>query len=259
MSNQAVVIYDRSDRIAHIILNRPEVINAFNRAMYEQFNAAIERFRDDDEAWVAIIYGQGERGFCAGVDLKAIEVDKVTGGTIPFPPIPLCDELVTPKPIVAAIHGHCIGEGANITLACDLIFAEESSRISVPEARVGVNAIDIPLKLAKKVPYNQAFELVMGLEAKSAEWCQQAGLVNDVVPDGTVVQAATKWAERLIDTTAPLAIRALKETLWRAVHEDEATGRKAAIAWREQISRSQDWTEGRQAFVEKRKPIYVGE
>ena len=196
MSDETVVKYERDGRIARIILNRPEVINAFNRAMYLQFNDAIARFRDDEAAWVAIVSGQGERGFSAGVDIKALEVDETTGATKPMPPVDFCTEMVTPKPIVAAVHGHCIGEGANIAFACDLIFAEASSRFSVPEARIGVNAVDIPLKLARKMPYNQAFDLIMGVEAKSAAWCCQAGLVKEVVPDGTAVAAATAMWQR---------------------------------------------------------------
>ena len=258
MSEQSVVLYERSGRIGHIVLNRPHVINAFNRAMYEQFNTAVERFRDDNEAWVAIVSGNGERGFSAGVDIKSLEVDQETGLTRLPPPIVLCAEMVTPKPIVAAVHGHCIGEGANIVFACDLVFAEESCQISVPEARVGVNAVDIPLKLAKKMPYNQAFDLIMGVEAKSADWCAQAGLIKEVVADHTAVQAATLWATRLIETTAPLAIRGLKETLWRAVHENQTAGQQAGQSWRDQILHSRDWTEGQQAFIEKRKPVYQG-
>ena len=252
-----VVLYQTEGKICHIILNRPQVINAFNRAMYEQLNAALNRFRDDDKVWVAIISGRGERGFCAGVDIKSIEVDE-NGVSIPFPPIELCDNMVTPKPIVAAIHGHCIGEGANVAFSCDMIFAAENSKVYLPEARIGVNALDLPLKLARKVNYNHAFELLMGLEAKSAEWCINAGLVNQVTPNGKVVEAAKAWAQSLLDSTAPLAIRGMKETLHRAVFDSETAGLAVGQLWREKILHSQDWIEGQQAFKEKRRPKYDG-
>ena len=179
--SQETVIYRREGKISHIVLNRPGVINAFNRAMYEGLNAAIDRFSKDDEAWVAIISGNGERGFCSGVDIKSIEVDDA-GIIIPFPPIPLCDEMVTPKPILAAVHGHCIGEGANVAFSCDMIFAAENTKVYIPEARIGVNAIDIPLKLARKLGYNHAFELLMGLEPKSADWCVNCLLYTSPSP-----------------------------------------------------------------------------
>lgn len=255
--SQETVIYRREGKISHIVLNRPSVINAFNRAMYEGLNAAIDRFSKDDEAWVAIISGNGERGFCSGVDIKSIEVDE-NGISVPFPPIELCDGMVTPKPIVAAIHGHCIGEGANVAFSCDMIFAAENSKIFVPEARIGVNAIDIPLKLARKLSYNHAFELLMGLEPKSAEWCVNAGLINHVVPDGSHVEAAIAWAEQLIQSTAPLAIRGMKEALHQAVFKNEQEALAAGQAWRDKILHSQDWVEGQQAFKEKRRPRYSG-
>lgn len=252
MSENAV-LYEQQGKVALITLNRPRVINAFNRAMYVGVNAALERFRDDNEAWVAIITGAGERGFCSGVDLKA-----AAGETEPLPPLTICDEMVTPKPIITAVHGHCIGEGFNLAIATDMIIAEEGSNFFVPEARVGVNAVDIPLKLARKLGYFPTFELLMGLEGKTADWCYNAGLINQVVPNGTVVEAALAWANRLLDETAPLPIRAMKETLWRAFHENQASGREAGLAWRNKIADSQDWAEGRAAFAQKRKPNYRG-
>ncbi|MCP4429191.1 MAG: enoyl-CoA hydratase, partial [Chloroflexi bacterium] len=163
------------------------------------------------------------------------------------------------KPLIAAVHGHCIGEGVNLVLACDMVIAEESSRFWVSEARVGVNAVDIPLGLARKMGYFRAFEMLMGLEGKSAAWCRDAGLVNTVVADGTAASHALALANRLASETAPLAIWAMKETLWRAVNEGEVSGREAGMRWREQIITSMDWAEGRAAFSDKRPPKFVGE
>ncbi|MEM7117825.1 MAG: enoyl-CoA hydratase-related protein [Chloroflexota bacterium] len=252
------VLYERQGRVALITLNRPRVINAFNRAMYVGFNEAIERFGKDEDVWVAIVNGAGPRGFCSGVDIKAASAELAADVTEPLPPLTICQEMVTSKPIVAAVHGHCVGEGVNLILSCDMVFAEVSSNFFVSEARVGVNAVDIPLKLSRKMGYFTAFEMLMGLEGKSAKWCRQAGLVNQVVEDGTVTEAALHWANRLIDETAPLPIRAMKETLWRAALEDEAKGREAGMAWRQTIGQSADWNEGRAAFIEKRKPRYEG-
>ena len=255
---QTSILYERRDRVALITLNRPQVINAFNRAMYLQFNEAVERFRDDDEAWGAIVTGAGERGFCSGVDLKASRAETEAGITEPLPALTLGREMITPKPIIAAVHGHCIGEGFNLVLACDMVIAAENSRFYAPEARVGINAVDIPLKLARKVGYFPAFELLMGLEPKPAAWGREVGLVNRVVADGAVVTEALTWANRLIAETAPLAIRAMKETLWQAVLVDQAAGREVGLRRREEILQSQDWAEGRVAFAEKRAPKFLG-
>ncbi|MEM7347437.1 MAG: enoyl-CoA hydratase-related protein [Chloroflexota bacterium] len=252
------ILYERRARVALITLNRPQVINAFNRDMYLSFNEAMETFRDDDDAWVAVITGARSRGFCSGVDLKAMQAELAAGITEPLPPLSICREMVTPKPIIAAVQGHCIGEGVNLALSCDMIIAAENANFFVSEARVGVNAVDIPIKLSQKLGYFAAFELLMGLEGKSAAWCQAAGLVNQVVDNGTVVEAALAWANRLCDETAPLAIRAMKETLWRGVLENETSGREAGIRWREMIGNSEDWVEGKIAFSERRKANFLG-
>ena len=254
-----IILYERQDHVAIVTLNRPHVINAFTRQMYAQFNAAIEHFRDDEEAWVCIVRGAGERGFCSGVDIKAVSADLAAGVTETAVPLNICRDMVTPKPIIAAVHGHCVGEGVNLVLSCDLVVAEESSRFFVSEARVGVNAVDIPLKLARKAGYFAAFEMLLGLEGKSAAWCKEAGLVNLVVADGTAFTAALTLAKRLNTETAPLAIRAMKETLWRAALEDEANGRAAGERWRDIISQSHDWAEGRAAFAEKRPSKFIGQ
>ncbi len=252
------ILTQKENHIVTITLNRPHRINAFNRAMYLQLNAAIEAFRDDDDAWVAIITGAGERGFSSGVDIKALAKETAAGVTEPSPDIAIGQEMVTSKPIIAAVHGHCVGEGVNLALACDMVIAEEGSNFFVSEARVGVNAVDIPLKLSQKMGYFAAFELLMGVEGKTAVWCQQHGLVNHVVPNGTAVSAAKAWATRLIDETAPLPIRAMKETLWTAVHDNPATARTTGLNWRNTIANSHDWHEGRTAFAQKRKPQFKG-
>ncbi len=241
-----------------VTLNRPRVINAFNREMYALFNDAIEIFRDDAEAWVCVIVGAGERGFCSGADIKALSADLAAGIDDSPEPLAICREMVTPKPIIAAVHGHCVGEGVNLALACDMVVAEEGSRFFISEARVGVNAVDIPLKLARKVGYFPAFEMLMGLEGKGAAWCKRTGLVNVVVADGTAASHALALANRIASETAPLAIRAVKGTVWRAVMEDEAAGREAGTRWRERISRSRDRGEGRAAFSEKRAARFEG-
>ncbi len=257
--NDEAVLYERQGRVAIITLNRPQVINAFTRQMYGLFNTAVNQFRDDDEAWVCIVRGAGERGFCSGVDIKALSADLAAGVTETADPLTICREMVTPKPIIAAVHGHCVGEGVNLVLACDFVVAEGSSRFFVSEARVGVNAVDIPLKLAQKAGYFAAFEMLVGLDGKSAAWCREAGLVNMVVEDGTAVSAALSLAHRLTTETAPLAIRAMKETLWRAIMEGQADGRAAGERWRDIITQSQDWAEGQAAFAEKRPSKFRGD
>jgi len=165
---------------------------------------------------------------------------------------------VTAKPIIAAVHGHCIGEGVNLMLACDLVVADETARVAVSEARIGINAVDIPLKLARKIGYAKAFALLVPGEAKDATWCQAAGLVEIVTPAGQAQNRAFELAYEIAESCGPLAVQAQKETLWRAVFEGEKQGRSAGMAWREITRPSADYAEGQRAFLERRKPLFKG-
>ena len=167
--------------------------------------------------------------------------------------------MVTDKPIIAAVHGHCVGEGINLILGCDMIFAEESANFMISEAKVGTNAVDIPIKLAKKLGYGKAFALLTPGDGKDAAWCESAGLVEVITPNGEVKAQALAFAKRICEISGPLAIRAQKETLWHAVFEDERTAKEKGTEKRAMIRQSKDYTEGRQAFLEKRKPVFKAE
>jgi enoyl-CoA hydratase/carnithine racemase len=252
------VLYERKGRVAIITLNRPERLNAFDSPMYEGMNQALTTFRDDDEAWVAVIQASGERAFSAGADVKALDANARAGITTGLGALLIDDEMVTPKPIIAAVHGHCVGEGVNLVLGCDLVFADENARFTISEVRIGINAVDIPLKLARKLGYAKAFAFLIPGEAKSADWCERAGLVEVVAPAGQVQQTALDFAHRICDECGPLAVRAEKETLWRAVFEGEEPARQAGNALRTVIRQSEDYAEGRRAFGEKRRPRFEG-
>jgi len=253
------VVFETKGPVAIISLDRPERLNAFDAAMYRGVNRALETFRDDDSLWVAIIQGNGERAFCAGADVNALDNNAQQGVLKALGGLLLDDGMVTDKPIIAAVHGHCVGEGVNLILGCDLVLADQSSSFMVSEAKVGTNAVDIPIKLGKKIGYNKTFAMLSPGDGKSADWCERAGLVETVTADGTVKQQALAFAQQLCERSAPLAIRAQKETLWRSVFEDEHGARERGLVLRDEMRRSKDYAEGRAAFLEKRKPRFVGQ
>jgi len=253
------VLFDRHERVAIITLNRPERLNAFDAAMYEGVNQALMTFRDDDNLWAAVIQANGERAFSAGADMNALNANAARGISAALGGLMLDDEMVTNKPIIAAVQGHCVGEGVNLILGCDMVFASRSANFMISEAKVGTNAVDIPIKLGKKLGYARAFAFLTPGDGKDAAWCERAGLVEVVTPDGEVQAQALEFAQRLCRVSGPLAIRAQKETLWRGVFEDEVTAKQRGLELRAMIRKSKDYAEGRQAFLEKRTPHFKAE
>jgi len=255
----ARVLYEVVGKVALITLNRPERLNAFDGAMYAGVNKALARFSEDSAAWVAIIQASGERAFSAGADVSALNENARQGITTGLGELALDTGMVTDKPIIAAVHGHCVGEGVNLVLACDLIYADTTARFAISEVRIGVNPVDIPLKLARRLTYNQAFSFLAPGDAKDAVWMQSAGLVEQVSRAGEARADALAFARRLAGECAPLALRAQKATLWQAAFADESAARRLGNERRAVIRRSSDYSEGRQAFMEKRPPVFKGQ
>lgn len=257
--NGPTVLCERDGRVAVLTLNRPEALNTFDRRMYAEFDARLAEAAGDDEVWAIVIAGAGERAFSAGVDLKALDRDLVeTGSSEGYGPLALTRGMVTAKPVIAAVHGHCIGEGVALALSADLVVAARDARFSVPEARVGINAVDIPLLLARKLDYGRAFEFLFTGDPKSAEECHRLGVVHKLAEPSAARADAARLAREITEQSAPLAVQAMKETLFRAVQDGTEAGARAGRAWREWLMGSADFAEGRLAFGAKRAPQFRG-
>lgn len=257
----AVVTYQLEDHVALITLNRPEAMNTFNPAMYREFNAATARFRDDDEAWVAVIAAAGDRAFSAGVDLKALDA---AAGEAEDPSalaetfdVELEGEYFCDKPILAAIRGYCIGEGLSMALGCDLRIAGEGARFALPEGRVGLPTINAAMHGARLMGVAHALELLLLGEQRDAGWAYRTGLVNRVVPDDRVLEEAMAWA-RKIASLSPLANRITKEMAVRGQARGFAESAAMGARRRDELLKSHDAAEGRRAFLEKREPRFIG-
>jgi enoyl-CoA hydratase/carnithine racemase len=257
--SEAPVLLDRHDRVAVLTLNRPHALNTFDKSMYAAFNARFAEAAMDEGVWALVISAAGERAFSAGVDLKALERDLAAGGsTDGYGPLHITRTMVTAKPVITAVHGHCIGEGVALALAGDLMVASRDARFSVPEARIGVNAIDIPLLLSRRLDRARAFALLTAREPLSAEEALHLGLVQHLVEPGQALSCALDLARTMTQTLAPMAVQAMKDTLTRAYDEGEAAARQTGETWRDRIVDSADFEEGRRAFTEKRAPRFTG-
>ncbi|MET0160140.1 MAG: enoyl-CoA hydratase/isomerase family protein, partial [Acidimicrobiales bacterium] len=177
-STAEVVGYEQDGHVVTITYRRPEALNAINGAMRQGLNAAWQQFRDDQDAWVAIVTGAG-RAFCAGADLKD---GAGSVGTWPgtFWEIPTLNSFESGweifKPTIAAVNGPCIGYGLTAAAHCDFLIAAESATFAYPEVRIGVPTIVGALRLPPKLGWQHAMELLLLGDPIDAARAQEIGL-----------------------------------------------------------------------------------
>lgn len=255
----SLVTYELQDHVATITLNRPEARNAINGALRQELNAAWDRFRDDEDAWVGILTATGDV-FCAGGDLKDGEGSVGTfGGTFWEKPTINSFEsgMELFKPTIAAVHGPCIGYGLTGVLFCDFVIATTEAVFSYPEVAIGVPTIVGAIRLPRRVGWANAMELLLTGNPMSAQRAKEIGLVWKVVsPDELQAQAAA-WARTLTEA-APLAQRATKEVAWRTADMGWVESVRFGEMVRKVAAATDDAAEGVRAWFEKRKPDWKG-
>ncbi|MFC1951792.1 enoyl-CoA hydratase/isomerase family protein [Chloroflexota bacterium] len=213
------IIYEKKENIALIMLNRPQVLNAMNRQMWEDLSQVLDKVEQDDEIKVMIITGitteKGKRTFSTGADLKdskerTVEeyraylknVQEVSLRIIRFP-----------KPTIAAINGYAVGSGCELTLACDLRIAAEDAQISLPEARVSSSVIGGATKLIiELIGMGKTKELLFTSDYITGAEAERIGLVNKAVPSERLTDTAFEIA-RAIARNSLLSIRLTKQNL----------------------------------------------
>jgi enoyl-CoA hydratase/carnithine racemase len=248
------VIYEREDRVAWLVIDRPEARNAINRAVGEGLWDGFLRFEGDPEAAVLVLTGAGDV-FCAGADLKEMAALGLTVPPRDMTPN-LGRNLQVTKPVIAAVNGPAFGGGFLLAQMCDLCVAAASARFAITEARWGRGApwaAPLPWLVAPRL----AMELLLTGEAIDAARAYEVGLVNRVVPDGELRAEATRLARRIADN-APLSVRAAKAMVHAAAGRD--LDEAVEEGWRlfQPVYHSEDAQEGPRAFVEKRPPVWKG-
>ncbi len=212
------VRYECAERIAVITYNRPEARNAINSELRADLNAAWARFRDDDDAWVGIVTGEGS-AFCAGADLKD-PGGAVGGGAHSFWEIPSAQSLEGGlevwKPVIAAVNGPAIGFGLTMVAACDFVIASERASFSFPEVQLGVPTVQGAVRMPRVIGWQHAMELLLIGDRVDAERAKEMGLVWKVVAHDQLLTEARTLAGRLL-RAAPLAQRATKEIARRGL------------------------------------------
>jgi enoyl-CoA hydratase len=261
------LLVEQRDHTLILTMNRPEVMNALSPEMMELLGKAYDRINSDDDIRVAILTGADGK-FCAGADLKAMtrrhpgenfsEQDQAPSADDPSVIKPLLRRFQLTKPLIAAVEGPAIAGGTEILQATDIRVAAASARFGVSEVRWSLFPLGgSTVRLRRQIPYAVAADLLLTGRHITAQEAYRVGLVTYLVPDGEALAKAVEVAE-LIGANGPVAVQAVLASLHQTegVPEDEALQIEYRIG--REVFKTQDAKEGPRAFMEKRKPNFIG-
>lgn len=254
------LLYEKKGRLAYVTINRPERRNAIDGDTSQDLLDAFTDFKNDDDAWVAILTGAGDQAFSAGADLAAMAQAMMGGGgmrlDIPFAGITRDFECW--KPIIAAVNGYCLAGGLELALSCDIRIAAEHAAFGLPEPkRAIIPAASGTQRLPRAVPLAFAMELLLSGERFDAQTALRFGLVSRVVPADQLMPTVEEVAGKILEC-GPLAVRAIKQAAYQGLELPFAEGLALEAKLAGGVMRSEDAREGPLAFMQKRAPQYKG-
>jgi len=252
-------LYELDGHVATITYNRPEALNAIDAGLRVDLNDAFARFRDDEDAWVAIVTGAG-RAFCVGADMRNVAgaAGDFAGTFWERPTVNSFEsgwEIF--KPVIAAVNGHCLGYGLTLVTWCDFVIASEEATFGFPEVTLGIPTIVGAIRLPERIGWQAAMELLLTGERIDARRAAEIGLAGRVVPAGELMAEARRLADRLL-AAAPLAARATKEMAVRAPDLPTVDAIRFGETMRKVARTTEDAAEGVAAFAERRDPVWRG-
>ncbi|MCL4465891.1 MAG: enoyl-CoA hydratase/isomerase family protein [Chloroflexi bacterium] len=247
--------YEVRDRIAWIVMNRPEKLNAIDTELREEIFQAFEEVNKNPDIWIAVMTGTG-RAFSVGHDLVQMGsgVKSAQGRTT--------DDLYIYqqsiyKPLIAAINGLCLAQGAGMALNCDIRIGSEKAQFGWPQVKRGISSISGPCLLSHMVPLNVAFEYLFTGEFIAAEDALRLHLLTRIVPHEQLLEKAEEIA-RVILQNAPLSVRTIKQATLQGYRLPLESRVGLARELSNALAKSEDAQEGLAAFKEKRAPVWKG-
>ena len=274
------VLYEVSQRIATVTLNRPDRLNAFTATLGQQLRAAMRAASDDAGVRVIVLTGAG-RGFCAGADMGNLSQLSAGGaapnaaqpaasppvvGEAPFDPQSSPDYQTphsyfpaVPKPVIAAINGACAGLGLVYALYCDQRFAADSAKFSTAFARRGLIAEHgISWTLPRLVGLSASLDLLMSARKFGADEALRLGMVDRVLPAPDLMPAVRAYALDLADNVSPRAMAVIKRQVWGVSQQSMREAIEVGNREMQASFATEDFKEGVAHFVEKRPAAFTG-
>ncbi len=256
------ILMEKENGIGRVIFNNPERHNAVSLEMWEGVHEALEDLKNDDDVRVVVVTGAGGKSFVSGADISKFEDERSSEEAIKK-----YDEVGRrayiglynfPKPTIAMIQGYCIGGGVAVAISCDIRICTDKSSFGIPAAKLGLGyAFDKVRQLSDLVGPAFAKEIFFTGKRFTADQAAAMGLVNRVVPDAALNDFVKDYAETIAGN-APMTVASIKKIVGEIVKNDDDRDLEACEAMVKACFDSEDYIEGRRAFMEKRPPKFIG-
>jgi enoyl-CoA hydratase/carnithine racemase len=248
----AEVLWEKDGHVRILVFNRPDKLNALTPEGLELLRGYLGEYRADPDARVLVMTGTG-RAFSTGLDLS--RASELLGNRPTLSSI-LAEELF--KPAIAAINGFAVAGGCEMALACDIRIAAPEAKFGLPEVQRGlISGAGGTQRLTRLVPLGEAMKLLLTGEFIPASEAHRIGLVQEIVPNDALRDAALRLARTIADN-APLAVQTAKEAVYRGMSLPLSTALAQEQLFALRVRQSEDTAEGIRAFREKRKPVFKG-
>ena len=245
------IIYTQKDHIAYLTLNRPEVNNIINQPLAQELEAVCLQINQDNDIYVAIITGAGDRAFCSGGELVSPRPSGKYSAATAIASLG--------QPVIAAINGDALGQGLELALSCDIRLASDKAKFSFPQVAKGLIPTDGGTqRLPRIVGKGKALELILTAETISAEEALEIGLVNKVMAKEALAAEAEAMAKTMT-AKGPIALKFAKEAVNKGLDLALEQGLRLEADLYFLLHTTADRTEGIKAFLEKSPPQFKGQ